>query len=153
MALRERFLFLAPSGRRLVHERLVLQALARWKAYAEEQGGIRYRESVTGTEQAVDARLPEDAVESVRSGQSMAEVDERYAEPLAALQDDDLSFPEPVEFAYYAVYNFFRKYGLRDDEVDDWLIVSQAGSSEEDPRKWEDTLTREIEDAARPPRS
>jgi hypothetical protein len=151
MGLREQFLFLPAAGRRLVHERLVLEALARWKAYADAQGEIRYRETVTGTAQVVDAGLPGDALASVRSGQDTAAVDDRYGEPLAALQDDDLSFPEPVEFAYYAIYNFFRRYGLH-EEVDDWLLVSQAGSSEEDQRKWAGTLTTAIEDAARPPR-
>ena len=48
-----------------------------------------------------------------------------HGEPRAALQDGDLACPDPVEFAYYAVYNFFRKYALN-EEVDDWLIGELA---------------------------
>ena len=117
-------------------------------AFAEEQGAIVYRESVVGTEQAVDLRLPADAFAAARSGVGTAEVDARYGEPRAALQDGDLEFPGPIAYAYDAVYNYFRKYGLRDD-VDDWLIVSQAGSSEPDEGEWTRTLSRAIEDARR----
>lgn len=91
-SVREGFLALPPAERRAVHDLLVEDALARWKAYA--------------------------------------------------------TFPDPLEFAYYAVYNFFRKYALN-EEVDDWLIVNQAVSSEEDETKWERALPRAIEEARR----
>lgn len=145
----ERFLSLSPPQRRIVHELLVEQALARWKAHAEKEGEIRYRETVVGTEQIVDASLPEDAVRAVRSGEGIDAVDRRYGEPQTALQDNDLSFPEPVEFAYYAILNYFRKYALQRD-VDDWLIVNQAISSV-DERKWEHTLRSAIERALQEP--
>ena len=145
MTLREEFLALPPHQRRVVHELLVEHALARWKAYAENEGEIRYRETVAGTEQIVDASLPDDAVRAVRTGEGVDAVDRRYGEPKTALQDNDLSFPEPVEFASYAILNYFRKYALRRD-VDDWLIVNQAISSV-DERKWEDTLRSAIEKA------
>jgi hypothetical protein len=149
MTPRERFLSLSPPERRVAHEFLVEQALARWKAHAEKEGEIRYRETVTGTEQIVDASLPEDAVRAVRSGEGVDAVNRRYGEPSTALQDNDLSFPEPVEFAYYAILNYFRKYALQRD-VDDWLIVNQAVSSV-DERKWEDTLRSAIEKALQEP--
>lgn len=140
---RDRFFALSPGQRRVVHERLAEQALARWKAYSESQGEIRYRETVCGTEQTVDAALPADALAAVRSGEGVAAVAERYAEPMAALQDGDLSFPEPIAYAYYAVYNLFRRYALHED-LDDWLLVNQAGSSEADEGKWDAALTRAI---------
>lgn len=146
---REEFLALSPPERRVVHELLVEQALARWKAHAEKEGEIRYRETVVGTEQIVDASLPADAVRAVRTGEGVEAVDGRYGEPTAALQDNDLSFPEPVEFAYYAILNYFRKYALQRD-VDDWLIVNQAVSSV-DEREWEGTLRRAIEKALQEP--
>ena len=151
MTLRDEFLALPPRQRRVVHDLLVEHALARWKTYAEKEGEIRYRETVVGTEQIVDASLPEDAVRAVRTGEGVDAVDKRYGEPRAALQDNDLSFPEPVEFAYYAVFNYFRKYALQRD-VDDWLIVNQAVSSV-DEREWEGTLRRAIERAEREPGS
>ena len=145
----ERFLSLSPPQRRIVHDLLVEQALARWKAHVEKEGEIRYRETVVGTEQIVDASLPEDAVRAVRTGEGIDAVDRRYGEPTTALQDNDLSFPEPVEFAYYAILNYFRKYALQRD-VDDWLIVNQAISSV-DERKWEHTLGSAIEKALQEP--
>jgi hypothetical protein len=147
MTLRDQFLALPSHQRRVVHELLVKHALAVWKAYADREGEIRYRETVVGTEQIVDASLPEDAVRAVRTGQGVDAVDRRYGEPKAALQDNDLSFPEPVEFAYYAILNYFRKYALQRD-VDDWLIVNQAVSAA-DEREWEGTLRRAIERAVR----
>lgn len=122
------------------------QALARWKAYVAGEGQIRYRESVTGTEQVVDAALPAEALAAARSGQDVAAVAARYGEPITALQDDDLSFPDPIEFAFYAIYNFFQKYGLEKD-VDDWLIVNQAASSDPDESRWEGALQAAIEAA------
>jgi hypothetical protein len=142
----DQFLSLSAGQRHVVHELLAEHALARWKAYAESQGEIRYRETVCGTEHAVDARLPEDAVASVRSGQDTAAVAERYSEPIAAMQDGDLSFPDSVQFAYYAVYNFFRRYAL-EKEVDDWLLVNQAASSEEDEAKGTALLMRAVQRA------
>jgi hypothetical protein len=143
---REEFLSLSPAERRAVHDLLVEDALARWKAYADGEGEIHYRESVVGTEQLVDADLPADALAAARSGQGIAAVAQRYGEPRSALQDGDLTFPEAVEFAYYAVYNFFRKYA-RHEDVDDWLIVNQAVSSEEDETKWKRALAGAMEKA------
>jgi len=142
----DRFFALSPAQRRVVHELLVEHALAKWNAYAERQGEIRYRESVTGTEQTVDASLPAHALASVRSGQDVAALAERYSEPITAMQDQDLSFPEPIAFAYYAIYNFFRRYA-RHQEIDDWLLVNQACSSEEDQEQWQALLVSAIERA------
>jgi len=122
-------------------------ALARWRAYAEREGEIRYHETVVGTQQTVDPRLPEDALTAVRSGQGIEAVAARYGEPIAALHDHDLAFPEPVTFAYFAIYNFFRRYGLEED-VDDWLLVNQALSTEEDQAKGMALLTRAIKQAS-----
>ena len=146
MTARERFLSLTAAQRRVVHELLVDQALARWKAYADREGAIRYRETVTGTEQIVDAALPADALAAARTGQNVEAVVARYGEPITALQDDDLSFPDSIEFAFYAIYNFFQKYG-RGKDVDDWRIVNQAGASEPADSKWEEDLRRAIETA------
>jgi hypothetical protein len=40
----------------------------------------------------------------------LGNVAQRYLEPIAALQDEDLAFPDAVRFAYYALYNCFEKY-------------------------------------------
>ena len=143
MTLADDFRALSPAQRRAVHEQLVRQALERWKAYADREGEIRYREWVVGTEQTVDPTLPADAFTAACTRQGCAEVDRRYGEPRAALQDRDLEFPEAIGYAYHAVYNFFRKYGLGED-VDDWVIVNQAGSSDPDESRRAKTLQRAI---------
>jgi hypothetical protein len=142
----ERFLALGPARRRFVQERLVEQSLARWQAYVRSQGVIRYSEGVCGTVQTLDASLPQDALAAVRSGEGAEAVAARYLEPIAALQDKDLVFPDAVELAYYAVYNFFEKYALG-QEVDDWLLVNQAGSSEESQPNWMPVLLKTIQAA------
>lgn len=103
-------------------------ALDRWSAFADQAGTIRYVESIVGTAQSVDVRLPHDAMTSARAGKDLADVDRRYLEPIAALQDDDLEWEDTFEFAYYAVYNLFRKFALGDD-IDPWIIANQSLAS------------------------
>jgi hypothetical protein len=145
-SLREEFLALAAGVRRIVHLSLCEHALGKWIAHTQARGEIRYTETVCGTNQVVDAALPKDAFECAKQGRDVANVGKRYREPIVALQDDDLQFPDGIEFAYYSVYNLFRKYtGLED--VDDWLIVNQALSSEIDDTRWAPLLTAAIRQA------
>jgi hypothetical protein len=135
LTLREQFVALIPSQRRIVHLSLCEHALANWTAYTRSHGEITYTDTVCGTNQAVDAALPKDAFEGAKQRRDVANVQCRYREPIVALQDGDLEFPDAIEFAYYSVYNLFRKYtGIED--VDDWLIVNQALSSETDESRW-----------------
>jgi hypothetical protein len=106
-----------------------------------------YVESVVGTQQEVDRQLPADAYEAATQGVDWQNIRRRYLEPISALQDDDLKFPEHVELAYYAIYNLFRKYALRED-CDDWLIVSQALSSEEDSQQWKVLLADALQQSS-----
>ncbi|MEK7725256.1 MAG: hypothetical protein AAB336_12960, partial [Acidobacteriota bacterium] len=91
----------------------------------------------------VDKSLPKDAFEAVVRGQDEKKIDWRYAEPISAMQDDDLEFPDQIEFAYYAIYNLFNKYILFQN-IDDWLICNQALCSENDAEKYEDLLNDAI---------
>lgn len=142
-SLREEFMALAPGGRRLVHLSLCEHTLAKWTAYTRSRGEITYTETVCGTNQAVDPALPKDAFECAKQYRDVANVHERYREPIVALQDGDLAFPDAIEFAYYSVYNLFRKYtGIED--VDDWLIVNQALASETDETRWAPLLAAAI---------
>jgi hypothetical protein len=51
------------------------------------------------------------------------------------MQDKDLEFPGTVEYAYYSIYNLFKKYAALAD-IEDWQIVNQALSSEPDESLW-----------------
>jgi hypothetical protein len=98
---------------------------------------------MAGTRQKVDAQLPEDAFKCAQNGADLTGVEKRYQEPIAAMQDLDLEFPEQIKFAYYSLYNLFRRYALR-KETDDWVIVNQALSAEIDNGKWAQMLNEAI---------
>ncbi|MFD6463814.1 hypothetical protein [Streptomyces roseolus] len=120
------FLQLEADRRRQVHLSLCEDALSTWiDGVRSKSVPLRYRDSVVGMSHRVDTELPADALRSACAGVDLADTADRYLEPITALQDDDLSFPDTVEFAYYAIYNCFRKHALGDD-ISDWLIVNQA---------------------------
>ncbi|MFE3700788.1 hypothetical protein ACFXO7_23295 [Nocardia tengchongensis] len=126
MTPRQLFLQLGADRRRQVHLALCEDALPTWIDYVRgRRTPLRYRDSVVGMRHHVDVELPADALRSARAGMDLADIGNRYLEPITALQDDDLTFPDPVEFAYYAIYNCFSKYA-RGDDISDWLIVNQA---------------------------
>jgi hypothetical protein len=137
------FLGLQPAKRRAVHFKLCEYALIQWQQFANIQGQIHYVETVVGTHQEVDKHLPADAFDSANQGIDLKDIQQRYLEPISALQDDDLEFPDHIEFAYYAIYNLFRKYA-QDEMVDDWLIVNQAIASEPDNEKWHALLAKAL---------
>ena len=144
--LAKQFLNASSNQKRTIHFKLCKHALDKWRNYAKAQGQIHYRESVCGTKQFVDTVLPEDAFMAARQGRDTGFVAKRYLEPIAAMQDDDLISPEAITYAYYAVYNLFRKYaGV--SEVDDWLIINQALSSESNELMWQKMLQEAIDDA------
>ena len=146
LTLRDQFRELSSDQKRIVHLVLCEHALSQWREFCASRGRITYAERVCGTRQRVDSELPADAFQSAQQGRDIANVDQRYGEPIAAMQDDDLTFPEAIEYAYYALYNVFSKYAGKED-VDDWLIVNQAVASETDESKWHSLLHAAIQGA------
>lgn len=118
---------------------LCQHALTIWEAYAQLHAPIEYVDSVVGMLHRVDTTLPRDALTCVQHN-TAADVAQRYYEPMVALQDADLVLPEHIEYAYYAIYNLYKKY-LQGAAIDDWLIVNQALSAEQDPAQWRILLT------------
>lgn len=116
---------LSEATQKQVHLYLLSKVLPVWQSFVAEHPSLTYLESVAGTQQTVDGQLPEDAVKAIEFGWDHAQVAERYLEPLAALQDGDLSLPEPIEFAYYAMFNAFRLHVLG-EPLDHWLVVNQS---------------------------
>jgi len=114
-----------------------------WTAYSAEHAPIQYIDSVVGMRHEVDARLPHDALRSAQAGADLAEVQQRYREPIAAMQDDDLGFPDPVAFAYYSIHNCFRRHALG-EQLDPWLIVNQALASIDDDESWSSRLSTAV---------
>jgi len=143
-SLTDKFFALNTEQRRLTHLLLCENALKIWNLYANAHKSIAYMETVAGTHQKVDKQLPVDALASVKQGWDSQNVAQRYLEPITAMQDDDLSFPEHITFAYYAIYNLFIKY-VGEENIDDWLIVNQALSSETNDTVWNELLDHAIQ--------
>jgi hypothetical protein len=137
------FLSLNNEQRRFVQLELCRNALSVWSNYVAEFDEISYVEGVVGTFQIVDKLLPNDAFDAVIIGKDSTEVDRRYSEPINAMHDEDLEFPDNIEFAYYAIYNLFNKYVLQKN-IDDWLICNQALSAETVEDLWKDLLDNAI---------
>lgn len=126
------FLQMTPERQKQIHFSLCEEALKVWEAYSKNRPRIRYVDSVVGMRHKVDIHLPHDALCSAQARTDLADVEERYSEPIVAMQDSDLKFPRPIEFAYYAIYNCFCKYALA-EKIDPRLIVNQALSCIDDP--------------------
>ena len=75
---------------------------------------VTYVDSIVGLEHTLDAGLGSRALtwvqHAVATGvfASSPEISKAYGEPLSALQDDDLDLPDPIEQAFYAIYNLYR---------------------------------------------
>jgi hypothetical protein len=138
MNLMEEFLALDPDRRRRVQLALCALAVEAWEREIAPDPP-RYRDSVVGMLHVVEADLPRDALEAVRLGDDGKNVNHRLAEPLSALQDDDLELADHLEFAWYSVYNLFERY-VQGRSIDDWLIVNQALSANPDPQSWAPAL-------------
>jgi len=139
----EKFLNLSIKEKKRIHIILCEGSLNKWNDYVSKHKNIHYTESVSGTYQKLDINLPRNAFKSVKNGISNLNIEHKYSEPIAALQDEDLKFPKDIMFAYYSIYNLFRKY-ICNDDVDDWLIVNQALSSEDNLVRTEDILSNAI---------
>lgn len=147
--LADQFHQLTHAEKRSVHLFLGQHALLKWHYYcSSNRRRLFYVESVCGTGQIVDTKLPTDAFDSAREGRDVKGVANRYREPIAAIQDDDLTFPDPIKFTYYSLYNLFIKYAQQ-EVIDDWLIVNQALSSEQDDAQWPILLETAIQTTKR----
>lgn len=142
--LREVFENLSSAEKKQVQRELCKRALSEWDIYCAKGKGLQYRDSVVGMKHKIDIALPKRAYEAACNGTECAEVTESYQEPIVAMQDMDWEPPEKIEYAYYAIYNFYRKHAKNSD-IDDWLIVNQALSSQPD-----DSMVREILGSALP---
>jgi hypothetical protein len=140
------FLNLEHLSKRQVHILLCHHALLVWETYAQQHSPFDYVDSVVGMEHRFDVMLPRDALTSVLTNNELTDIAYRFQEPIVALQDDDITFPAHIEFAYYAIYNLYKKY-IEGAAIDDWLIVNQALSSEVEPLHWQPLLIQALENA------
>ena len=122
------FLAMSSEQQRAVHLRLLDHAMAVWEQHFSAGANPSYIESIAGTTQELDARLPSEALAAIHEQRDHANIAARYREPIISLQDSDLVLPEPAEFAYYAIYNAFCLHVVG-RKVDPWTIVNQVLSA------------------------
>lgn len=128
----ELFLSLDDAKKRAACIQLCEIALQVWESNLPDGSHVTYRESVAGSTQVLDRGLPREALTAVRLGTDAANISQRYLEPLAALRDDDIVFPEAAQFAYYAIHTAFERY-VRERKIDEWTIANQALASVDTP--------------------
>jgi len=122
------FLAMSSEQQRAVHLRLLDHAMAVWEQHFSAVANPTYIESVAGTTQELDVRLPSEALAAIRERRDQANIAARYRKPIVSLQDSDLVLPELAEFAYYAVYNAFCLH-VAGRKIDPWTIVNQVLSA------------------------
>jgi hypothetical protein len=122
------FFSLPDAKRRSALLRLCAESLTVWESHYPPEASISYQETVTGSIQVLDVGLPREALQAAQSGVGDPEIHERYKEPIVALKDNDLEFPEVAEFAYYAIYNAYRLYVIG-AKIEEKLILNQALSA------------------------
>lgn len=137
---------LSIAEKRHAHLCISEYALSKWYEYCASRPPISYVETVCGTHQTVDTELPAAAFCAACEGNDSRDIAHRFLEPISAMQENVLTFPEPIEYAYYALYNLFRKYAEQKD-VDDWLIVTQVLSIEVSESQWRPLLETAIQQA------
>ena len=82
------FLSLNNEQKRFVHLGLCKNTLKVWTNCVADSGEISFVEWIVGTHQIADKLLPKDAFEAVKSGKDLSNVDDRYAEPIFAMQNE-----------------------------------------------------------------
>lgn len=123
--LAEKFFAMPEEKRRLVLLNLCRRALAVWESHFPPGSKQSYEESVTGTTQTLEIDLPREALQELVDSELHANVQARYGEPIVALQDLDMKFPDSAELAYFAIYNAHRLY-RQGTLIEEKLVLNQA---------------------------
>lgn len=133
---RELLLALSPDAMRRAHLAACRYSLTAWEAFCREGKGLSYTDSVVGMKHAVDRKLPLRAFKAVLEDSPNWKIGSDYSEPIVALQDFDWEPPRHIEYAFFSVFNLYKKY-CEKESIDDWLIFNQAISSEVDDSRWD----------------
>lgn len=125
----QKFLALSASKKKTIHLAVCQYSLEEWEKYSHANAPLSYVDSIVGVRHNVDFDLLREAYDAVRLNKYNNEIATKFLEPICAMQDMDLEFPSLIEYAYYSIYNLYRKYS-GNQEIDDWLIVNQSISSQ-----------------------
>ncbi len=119
------YLSLTPDRQKAVQVTLLERALLAFESAYPRHGSTEYSESLCGTMQMFDHSLPSDAIWCITVSEDVANVGVRFGEPVCAMQEGSFELPEPLDLAYYSIYNAFRLH-VRAESIDPWLVVNQA---------------------------
>jgi hypothetical protein len=120
-------------------------ALAIWRGFRDGGEAITYHDGVVGQRHVVDDELPERALVAVRTalrGEAWdTDLVTQYQEPIVAMHDDDLEFPDEIEYAYYAIYNLFQIATEQPRPPREDVVLDQVASAVDVPlddwvREW-----------------
>lgn len=131
----DQFIASDAGAKKKTHIKACGYALTAWDAFVQKGKGLTYRDSVVLMKHQIDGALPCYALQAVIVGEPKQEISDQYLEPITALQDMDWQPPKHIEYAYFSIYNLYRKY-CEGEEIDDWLIINQSLSSTANEEKW-----------------
>lgn len=135
-ALYDKFISLDAEARKNAHIKACSYSLSVWDKFVQDGNSLSYRDSVMLMKHQLEEDLPNNALQAIIDNVSSKEISELYLEPIAALQDMDWEPPEHIGYAYYSIYNAYRKY-CEGSDIDDWLIINQSLSSEPKEESWD----------------
>ena len=116
------------QAKKKAHIKACEYSLLAWEAFVQKGKNLSYRDSIVLMKHHINKCLPSNALKAVKNNTPNIEINELYLEPITALQDMDWEPPENIEYAYYSIYNLYKKY-CEDEDIDDWLIINQCLSS------------------------
>lgn len=138
---------LEPRQKQIANRILCNGALQCWERFCLENPVASGEDPETGEPFLLEVTLLQQALADGETGADRHGIAERLQGLIDALETEQMILPQPVTFACYAIYNYFRKYGAG-EVVDDWLIANQAISSETDETAWVPLLLNAIWDAS-----
>jgi hypothetical protein len=124
-----KFMALNADAKKQAYIQACQKTLVVWEALVKQGKELSYRDSIVGMKHTINSNIPKLALQAIICSQPSQEISNVYLEPITALQDMDWRPPENIEFAYYAIYNLYRKY-CEGIEIDDWLIINQCISAQ-----------------------
>ncbi len=116
----DKFISLDAEARRKAHIKACTCSLAVWDEFCQNGKKLSYRDSVVLMKHRIEKELPGKALQAVIQNAPCKDIAASYLEPISALQDMDWEPPEHIKYAFYSIYNLYRKY-CDDLEVDDRL--------------------------------
>ena len=133
-----KFKNLSADETKKAHVRACAYSVSAWDKFCANGRNLTYKDSVVFLTHSVDKSLLNSALQAVIDNHSDGLLDS-FLEPINALEEMDWTPGQNIEYAFYSIYNLYKKY-CHKEEIDNWLIINQALSSESDETKIDEML-------------